>query len=126
MDQLKFNFPKRYFSENPDSPIEARIEWFESLGFYYYPDWIEEGFRLPERIRIPSGEILDVDEIYEGLANLRIGDSRQIELLQALEYEALFNHDEHDRLGALEGRSSIEWDEDERELIRKYSPDPVS
>jgi hypothetical protein len=118
MNQLSFGFPKNYFSANENASLEEKISWFESFGFDYFIDWHEKGFHLPERIKIPSGQILSIDEINNNLTRLDFGNRNQITLLQALEYWDLLDDEDYDRF---EGRSSFEDSNDELVCRNKYS-----
>ena len=66
--------------------ISDSIKRFESQGFLYLQDWTMDPPFTPERIKMPSGSMMDLKEIASRLKNLKLGDSSQLECLRSLEY----------------------------------------
>ena len=59
--------------------LQIKIENFEKTGYMFYQAWTMDEPRTPDRIKIPSGEIMSIDE----LENLEFGE---VEKRNALEY----------------------------------------
>jgi hypothetical protein len=67
-------------------PLSNPIDDFESRGYLFFNDWTMDFPYVPDRIKLPSGRILSLEEINNELSHLEIGNQGQIECLNALEY----------------------------------------
>ncbi len=60
------------------------LDDFENEGFDFFPDWTMDIPITPERIKVPSGKIMDINEIIQNS-----NTSNSIEYSSALEFYSL-------------------------------------
>ncbi|MFA5857192.1 MAG: hypothetical protein WC867_07550 [Candidatus Pacearchaeota archaeon] len=85
---MKFLFPDISIKLSILNPIEN----FESKGYLFFNDWTMDFPFVPDRIKLPSGRILSLEEIDKELLHLEVGNKSQIECLNALEYYDLIRN----------------------------------
>jgi hypothetical protein len=67
--------------------LKERLEAFENTGYDFYLDWTEDKPIVPERVQLPSGRILDRNELEkdnsnearQGLIFLKLVDSLYVD-----------------------------------------------
>jgi hypothetical protein len=98
--------------------IEENLEIFEKKGFYFYQAWTMDDPITPDRIELPSREILSVAEIEAKLKRIDISNSKKCdELNRALEYYGLVRELE---IGERQWYSSFRDEEDMQQCFERY------
>lgn len=111
---------------------EAVIKYCEKLGFTFLTDWnsgifltgkSSDGSYIPERVRLPSGLILDERDLLKKLKKCNINTARYEELRGAFYFLNALTHPDmgtkrHD------GAFSFWNDIDEKEACEKYTNNP--
>lgn len=109
--------------ESDVDEITPLLKEFEKHGYFFLHSWTMDEPVTPDRIKMPSGEILDeyeLDEWFEGRKKI-VGDKNQIEVLAAQEYYSLIRSlDASDRSDLYD--QSFWDDKDEENCRRKYPP----
>jgi hypothetical protein len=72
--------------------IETQIKILEKMGFQYLQGWQME-FYTPDRYKLPSGTILDEDELCNFFEKTKpeIGNKKHLEIINAFHYHDLIN-----------------------------------
>lgn len=99
---------------------EKDLEYYEKIGFDFYQAWTMDNPRVPDRIKMPSGRIMDINEIDKSLEKLEFGNLEQIEGIRALEFYGLVRelvvNERQERYP-----TSFQDNEDMKECGRKYN-----
>ncbi len=108
--------------ELDDCEIEKKLHSFDQAGFLFLPDWIMDDPVTPERVRLPSGKILDRNELqaYFKDNQLTIGNADHLKIVRALEYLALVDALDADKRYSRYEKSFI--DEQDIAACRKKYP----
>lgn len=80
----RINLKENVWADLDIEELLGKIESFRIAGFGYFP--FDEIFYTSARVKLPSGEIVTINDIEKKLPNLEIGNLRQIELIQAGEF----------------------------------------
>ena len=103
--------------------INNRLELFEERGFWFFPGWTMDAPITPDRIKLPSGKIVDINEINKKLKEkrkLQFGDREILELYDSLSYYNLIRALDIDERYRIYDQSFID-DADIERCRKKYS-----
>ena len=101
--------------------VEKEIKILEKKGFRFLQNWSLE-FRVPDRYKLPSGRILEEDELLNFFDKTKpeFGNKKHLEIQEAIHYYHLINSEVYDE----ERRDYFSFLDviDESEARRKYNP----
>lgn len=101
------------------SEIKQKISSLEKEGFMYLQEW-SMSFHAPDRLQLPSGTILDEEELCQFFKKTKpkFGDIEHVEIIKALEYYKLINSEKYDE--DRHSYTSFIDGSDELNCMRKY------
>ena len=103
--------------------LEKEISDIEKEGFEYLQAW-QMGFHAPDRIKLPSGNILDENELSTFFKKIKpeFGNKTHLEIMQATHYYSLIFSEKYSEKRF--SYNSFADEEDEENCKRKYNPIP--
>lgn len=119
MDDYSLRDPNLDLSEEE---LFKEIHLFEKRGFMYLQRWQLDEPRTPDRYKLPSGKILEEDELlnFFNKTKPKFGNLEHIEIRNALTYYELISSPLYEGMSA--GYESFISKEDLENCIKKYPP----